>query len=221
VNLFSKDNQGKDILREEICSQCEGSEETTEKTRKSWRFWTVPNMLSVLRLVLLGPTVWALVSNRNLIAFILFVASSITDALDGMIARRFNQESEWGKILDPVADKVTLNVLAMIMAFQGRIPMFLALIVLTRDATILGGSLVLLTSRTFVPQSNWAGKAAGVSFFALLCAGLLNVKWLLHDFLVPLVTVLLFITLVIYTHSFFMQLKKIARSSGNENSGNN
>jgi cardiolipin synthase len=180
----------------------------SQETKKSWRFWTVPNILSLLRLPILAPTVWALVTQRNVLAFILFLVSSLTDALDGWIARRFHQKSEWGKILDPLADKITLNVLAMIMAFQGRIPFFLALVVLVRDGAIVGGGLVLLTSRTFVPQSSWPGKVTGVAFFAMICAGLLNVRWLLTEFLVPLVTVLVFITLVGYIHTFFKRLQK-------------
>ena len=178
----------------------------SQGARKTWRFWTVPNILSLLRLPILAPTVWALVTQRNLLAFILFLVSSFTDALDGWIARRFRQRSEWGKILDPLTDKITLNVLAMIMAFQGRIPLFLALVVLVRDAAIVGGGLVLLTSRTFVPQSSWPGKVTGMTFFAMICAGLLNVRWLLAELLVPLVTVLVFITLVGYIHTFFKRL---------------
>lgn len=178
----------------------------SQETRVPWRFWTIPNILSLLRLPILAPTVWALVTYRNLLAFILFLISSFTDALDGWIARRFHQRSEWGKILDPLADKITLNVLAMIMAFQGRIPLFLALVVLVRDAAIVGGGLVLLTSRTFVPQSSWPGKITGVAFFAMICAGLLNVRWLITELLAPLVTVLVFITLVGYINTFFKRL---------------
>jgi cardiolipin synthase len=172
-----------------------------------WRFWTIPNILSLIRLAMLAPTVWALVTRHNLLAFILFVVSSATDAVDGWVARRLKQESEWGKILDPIADKLTLNTLAMIMAFQGRIPLFLALVVLVRDAVILGGGLVLLTSRTFLPQSSWAGKVTGLAFFTMLCAGLLDARWLLQGFLVPLVTVLVFITLVGYAYAFLQNLK--------------
>jgi CDP-diacylglycerol--glycerol-3-phosphate 3-phosphatidyltransferase len=179
-----------------------------QAVKNPWRFWTIPNILSIIRLAMLAPTVWALVTQRNLLAFILFVVSSATDAVDGWVARRFHQKSEWGKILDPIADKLTLNTLAMIMAFQGRIPFFLALVVLVRDAIILGGGLVLLTSRTFVPQSNWPGKVTGLAFFAMLCAGLLDARWLLRGFLVPLVTVLVFITVVVYAHSFFQRLNQ-------------
>ncbi|MBD3284936.1 hypothetical protein GF359_01060 [candidate division WOR-3 bacterium] len=177
---------------------------------KNWRFLTVPNLLSILRLLLLTPTAWAILHKPplNWLAFGLFVLSSATDALDGWIARRFNQKSEWGKILDPIADKLTLNVLAMIMALQERIPLFLALAVLGRDVIILAGGLFLLAKKTFVIQSNWAGKVTGVAFFAMLCAGLLNVRWLLDSFLVPVVTCLVLITLVTYSHSFLISLKE-------------
>lgn len=172
---------------------------------KGWRFLTIPNLLSLLRLMMLLPAVWALVKEKNLLAFTIFVASSITDALDGMIARRFHQKSEWGKILDPLADKLTLNTLTMIMAFQDRIPLFLALIVLGRDVAILAGSFLLLTARTIVLPSNIPGKITGLMFFAMICAGLLNIRWLLH-YLVPVVTVLVFITLTIYSYNFFMNI---------------
>ena len=174
---------------------------------RNWRFWTIPNMLSILRLLLLIPTVWTLILGLNLISFILFVISSLTDPVDGFIARRFNQESEWGKILDPIADKLTLNILVIILAIQSRIPIFLAVIVVGRDLVILAGSLVLMKSKTFIPPSNWAGKVTGVAFFALLCAGILNVRWLLEMFLEPVITDLIFITVVVYTYTFILQLK--------------
>ncbi|MBN2378893.1 CDP-alcohol phosphatidyltransferase family protein [candidate division WOR-3 bacterium] len=186
----------------------------SQESGKKWRFITIPNLLSILRLLLLGPTVWALVHRPpiNWLAFAFFVLSSITDALDGWIARRFRQESEWGKILDPVADKVTINTLVMIMAIQGRIPLFLAVVALSRDVIILGACFVLLTSKTLVPQSNWAGKVTGVAFFALLCSGLLNVRWLLDRFLVPIVTVLVLITIVVYSQEFLQYLKTRKKS---------
>ncbi len=199
----------------EVSSPAAPESQPALNERNPWRFGTIPNMLSLLRLAMLGPTVWALIARRNLLAFILFVASSLTDALDGWIARHFHQESEWGKILDPVADKVTLNTLAMILAFQGRIPLFLALIVLGRDVAILTGSLLLLTSKTFVPQANWAGKVTGLAFFAMLCAGLLNARWLLDDFLVPLVTVLVFLTLVTNTYTSWQAFRKRQRENAN------
>jgi len=199
----------------EVSSPAAPESQPALNERNQWRFGTIPNMLSLLRLAMLGPTVWALITRRNLLAFILFVASSLTDALDGWIARHFHQESEWGKILDPIADKLTLNTLAMILAFQGRIPLFLALIVLGRDVAILTGSLLLLTSKTFVPQSNWAGKITGLAFFAMLCAGLLNARWLLDDFLVPLVTVLVFLTLVTNTYTSWQAFNKRQRENAN------
>lgn len=198
-------------------NHAEGKKEVENK----WRFLTVPNMLSILRLIMLGPTVWALVTNRNLLAFILFVASSLTDAVDGWVARKFHQESEWGKILDPVADKLTLNVLGMILAFKGRIPLFLALVVLSRDSIILGGGLLLLTSKTYVPQSNLPGKITGFVFFGMICAGLLNARWLLDGFLVPVVTVLILITLVIYARNFLTKLRQRAEGEISAHSRSN
>jgi len=76
---------------------------------------------------------------------------------------------------------------------------------------ILTGSLVLLTSRTFVPQSNVAGKVTGILFFAMICAGLLyvpNLRMLLR-YIVAVVSVLVFITLVVYTYTFFTQFSSL------------
>ncbi len=181
------------------------SSSRNDSSSRGWRFLTIPNLLSIFRLLLLAPAVWALLNEKNLLAFAVFVVSSITDALDGMIARRFHQTSEWGKILDPLADKLTLNTLAMIMALQGRIPLFLALIVLGRDVVILTGSFLLLTARTILLPANVPGKITGIMFFAMICAGLLDIRWLLH-YLVPIVTVLVFITLTIYTYTFFVNI---------------
>lgn len=77
---------------------------------------TVPNILTLLRLILIPVIVFAIVSDRIQLAFWLFVVSSLTDFFDGYIARRFNQISEFGKVFDPTIDKLMIVTVLAVLA---------------------------------------------------------------------------------------------------------
>ena len=115
------------------------------------RWLTIPNLLTLLRLVAIVPfSAWAM-EGRDLAALVLFVAAGITDSLDGFIARRFNQTSKIGRLVDPLADKLFTGVAyAVLSAFRGAlpsIPLWVMCAVLARDLLILGGSLAIYSAR--------------------------------------------------------------------------
>jgi len=84
----------------------------TEKLKK---FLTIPNIISIVRVLLIPVFVWAFLTGRDILALVLVVVSGISDKLDGAIARRCNMVSEAGKWLDPMADKFTQVALALIL----------------------------------------------------------------------------------------------------------
>ena len=101
----------------------------------------VPNLLTLLRLLLVPPVAWLILSGAYDLAFLLFVLAGASDALDGFLARRFGWSSRLGALLDPLADKLLLVVGCLCLSWVGLIPGWLALLVLARDVLIVAGAL--------------------------------------------------------------------------------
>lgn len=112
--------------------------------------WSVPNQISVLRILLTPLFVAFLIYEMRVPALVVFCLSGVTDALDGVIARRFNQETELGAILDPVADKVLLVSSFWVLAGIGFLPTWLAILVISRDVMIVAGAMYM---RVFAGES--------------------------------------------------------------------
>ena len=100
----------------------------------------LPNIITILRIVLVLPTAWMLWESRFLEAFVLMVVAGVSDALDGFLARRFGWMSKLGASLDPLADKFLVAAIFIVFTYQGHIPVWLALIVLFRDFMIVIGA---------------------------------------------------------------------------------
>jgi CDP-diacylglycerol--glycerol-3-phosphate 3-phosphatidyltransferase len=143
----------------------------------------VPNLLSVTRLVML-PVVLYLVTLPDAwapwVAAGLMVLSMAFDGLDGLLARRWNAVTEFGKVIDPVADKVCIGAAAVMLVIYRDLPLWLAVVVLGRDALILLGGCLLRRRRRETPMSNTAGKAAAFVIGATLVVYTLRTghRWL-------------------------------------------
>lgn len=101
----------------------------------------VPNILTILRLLLVPVIGLALLERAYGIALALFLAAALTDLADGIIARRFGIVSRLGATLDPVADKLNMLVATVLLAWQDLLPLPLALAIVARDAVIVTGAL--------------------------------------------------------------------------------
>lgn len=101
------------------------------------RIVTVPNMLSILRLVLIGLFVWLVLGPRlDMLAVGILAASGITDFLDGYIARRYAQVSPLGQILDPLVDRITIAAVVASLALRDIIPWWLVAVLIGRELTL-------------------------------------------------------------------------------------
>ncbi|MGH2737049.1 MAG: CDP-alcohol phosphatidyltransferase family protein [Actinomycetota bacterium] len=98
---------------------------------------TIPNLLSLLRLCTVPVFLWLFVTNREEAAVIIYAAGAITDFFDGYIARRFNQVSEFGKLIDPLADRVFIVSLAVALVATGAMHWLLAFAIVARDLILL------------------------------------------------------------------------------------
>jgi cardiolipin synthase len=123
----------------------------------------VPNTLSILRILSIPVFVIFLLYDRFFVALLIFIGAGITDGLDGLIARVFNQKTTIGAYLDPIADKLMLITSFIVLAILRIIPGWLTVIVISRDVIILLGVLLLqLTSHKVEIKPIFIGKASTV-----------------------------------------------------------
>jgi cardiolipin synthase len=115
---------------------------------------SAPNLLTLLRICMAPFLVAAILENRFELGFILFVAAGLTDALDGLLARWLKQRTVLGQYLDPVADKLLLSTLFLVLLHQGLMPVRVTVLVFGRDVCILLVSAILYAAagrREFQP----------------------------------------------------------------------
>ena len=140
------------------------------------RFWTVPNLLSLSRVLISLPAALIIYRDGPLIwAVVLILAAMVTDLLDGWLARATDRITEWGKLLDPLCDKIAVALVGLAVLLTGRIPLWFALAVFGRDAIILAGSAVLARVAGRLQMSNWIGKTTAGTVAGTLMLTLLDV----------------------------------------------
>lgn len=136
---------------------------------------TAPNLLTVMRICLAPFLVAAILENRFVLAFTLFIAAGLTDALDGLLARVLKQRTSLGQYLDPIADKLLLSTLFLVLMFKGLMPTTVTVLVFGRDVGILLVAAVLYAvvgRREFGPSI--FGKANTVAQVAAVAVVLLH-----------------------------------------------
>ncbi len=101
--------------------------------------WTIPNILTLLRILLTPAIVMAFIDHHLELVWIIFALAGCTDALDGFLARTLHQRSILGAVLDPLADKILLDTTYICLGLKGWIPSWLVVLVVSRDFIIVGG----------------------------------------------------------------------------------
>ncbi len=105
----------------------------------------LPNLVTLGRLLSVPVAIWLVLSGELAAAFWIFVAAGLSDAVDGFIAKRLNQRSRLGALLDPLADKALLMSMFVTLGVAGHLPTWLVIIVVFRDVMIIGGFLLVTT----------------------------------------------------------------------------
>ncbi|MBN2123078.1 MAG: CDP-alcohol phosphatidyltransferase family protein [Deltaproteobacteria bacterium] len=108
---------------------------------------TVPNLITTIRIVLAPIFVIYLINDQHLSALIVLVICGVSDGLDGLVARAFNQKSRLGSFLDPIADKILLDAAFIALSIRNFLPPWLTVTVIARDVLILLGVFVLFMNR--------------------------------------------------------------------------
>jgi cardiolipin synthase len=100
----------------------------------------IPNAITVLRFALVPVLAWLLLQRKDDVAFVVFVVSAASDLADGQIARRWNLRTRFGAVADPLADKLTMLTVTLLLTAQHALPWWFALAVVLRDLVIVGGA---------------------------------------------------------------------------------
>ncbi len=103
---------------------------------------SIPNLISLARIILVPIVVWAITSGEMLVAFALFLAAGISDAVDGFLAKRFHMASELGAYLDPLADKALIVSIYVALGIAGALAIPLVILVVSRDIMIISGFML-------------------------------------------------------------------------------
>ena len=139
------------------------------------QIFTAPNQLTLLRMIFVPFIVIQLVDGHYLWALVVFVLAGFSDGLDGLLARTLHQQTLLGQYLDPIADKLLLSTMFLVLSILHRIPWKFTVLVFSRDISILAASAVLFAIaglRNFSPsifgKANTLSQIAAVFFVLLL-----------------------------------------------------
>ena len=132
----------------------------------------IPNALTVVRFLLIPFIIISVLQGNYILAFILFTLSGITDIADGFIARKYNLISNFGKLMDPLADKLTQISMLTILSVKSIIPVWILIIVIAKEITMVAGASFLY-GKDVVVYSRWYGKLATVLFYIAIVTSLI------------------------------------------------
>lgn len=125
------------------------------------KIWTIPNIISMLRILLVPLIIWLyLVKKDYFLAGVFVVVSGLTDMVDGFIARRFNMVSNLGKILDPIADKLTQMAVLVCLVFRFPHMIFPLILLVVKEIALGISGLYSVKKSKKVYGANWHGKVA-------------------------------------------------------------
>lgn len=163
------------------------------------QFWTLANALSMARLILVIPITYLILTDGSLVwLFSLLFIALVTDWFDGRVARWSRTVSEWGKVLDPLADKVAAAAIVMALTVRGILPLWFLVVIIARDSAIVLGGIILARRTGQVVMSVWMGKVAVTALSITVLAALMRADAPILSFCVWATTGLLLYSFLLY-----------------------
>ena len=141
----------------------------------------VPNILTVIRFIFIPSIIVSLIYDNYVLALILFTLSSLTDILDGKIARKYNAISDFGKLMDPLADKLTQLSVLLTLAVKNVIPFWIVVILVLKETVMIAGASFLY-GKSLVVSSKWYGKLTTVLIYIAVVSSCLIKIFNLSEF---------------------------------------
>jgi CDP-diacylglycerol--glycerol-3-phosphate 3-phosphatidyltransferase len=183
---------------------------TTSAHRTSDKIWTYSNGLSMLRAALTIPSAILLWQGHNYFAYAVGILAYITDLLDGWLARKLNEVSEMGKIIDPLADKIYVAVITTILVIQGALPLWFVALVIARDFVIMLAGIYLARRTGFVMPSNMPGKIAVFCMIVMMSCAVLGAPPIAVTASMAASGVMLLVSSALYITRFISTLQNAA-----------
>ena len=174
-------------------------------------FIFIPNLLTIIRIALVYPILNNIYLGNFEISIIYFIVASVTDGLDGFIARKMNWQTELGTLLDPVADKILLSGSVFILWLNQYIPFYIFVIFFSRDVVILLGAAIRMSViESDTPTPNFLGKLT--TTLQIIYIAIIFLKEIIEldfelfplDVLIILVTIL---SLIVYAYNWVRDLR--------------
>lgn len=139
------------------------------KDVKATDWLTIPNLLSFFRILLIVPFVYFFLKENYVLAAVMLILSGLSDACDGFIARKFNQVTELGKMLDPIADKLTLIAIMVCITIFSPIVLPVMIVLILKDVIMIIGGSRLVKTGIAPPAAKWYGKLGTFMFYISVC----------------------------------------------------
>lgn len=136
----------------------------------------IPNALTIVRFILIPFIVYYILTGQYIAGFVILTISGLTDILDGFIARKFNFITNFGKLIDPLADKATQIAVLASLTFKGIVPLWILMIVFIKEILMVAGASFLY-GKKLVVSSRWYGKLATVLFYVAIVCSLFIEYW--------------------------------------------
>lgn len=163
----------------------------------------LPNVLTVIRFVLIPIFGFYLFKEEYTTAVILFLLGGITDILDGYIARKFNMVTSWGKLADPLADKLMQITALVILTIQHEIPSIILAVIISKEMLMGLGSLVIYKNKKYVVSANWYGKMATVIFYIAVAAIILfDLNYLYNNIFIGIAVISAMFAFFMYVQTY-------------------
>ncbi len=169
------------------------------------KFWTLANMLSLARLVLVIPITYLILKDGSVTWILgLVFAALCTDWIDGTVARWSKTVSEWGKVLDPLADKFAAVCVVLALTIRGSLPLWFLILIIVRDILIIWGSTLATRKLQRVLMSLWWGKVAVFMLSLTVLGAILKAD-------PPIMNVAIWTTAVLFVYSFMLYAFRYSR----------
>ena len=150
------------------------------------------------------------------ISMLFMLSLYLSDLADGYLARKYNQITEFGKMIDPLADKVCVGAIVLSLVQQGDLPLWYVAIVIGRDLIILLAGAYLSTRIKFVLPSNKLGKFTVTSIAIVIALAMLKARGFILNFFITISIIMIFASLYVYGKRFFENLKKVNTANAPE-----
>lgn len=171
----------------------------------------IPNLLTTLRFFMIPCyiAVFCTEGEYKLFSAIIFILASVTDVLDGYIARKYNLTTKWGQLMDPLADKLMQITVIVSMLVTDMIPLWFVILSAAKEFLMILGGIFLYTQKTYV-QSNIFGKLNTVMLFVALCVILTapQINSVICTIMLAVSIALSIFAMITYTYSYLLKQKK-------------